>query len=91
MPKTTMNLRVDKALKKDAEKVIDELGLSMSAAINLYLKMIVRTKGIPFDLRITKEEPKKKNTPSKVVDEDDDFEDLDFDSSDSIRKAIEKL
>lgn len=86
-----MNLRVDKTLKKDAEKVIDELGLSMSAAINLYLKMIVRTKGIPFDLRITKEDKKKRNSPSKINDEDDDFEDLDFDSTDSIRKAIDKL
>ncbi len=91
MPKTTMNLRVDSKLKKDAEKVIDELGISMSAAINIYLKMIVRNKGIPFDLRITKEDPKKKTTVSKPVEDDDDFNDLDFDTSDSIRRAIDKL
>ncbi len=91
MPKTTLNLRIDSSLKKDAEKVVDELGITMSAAINLYLKMIVRTKGIPFDLKITKADPKKKVQPIKKEDLDDDLDDFDFDSSDSIRKAIEKL
>lgn len=91
MPKTTLNLRIDSNLKKDAEKVVDELGITMSAAINLYLKMIVRTKGIPFDLKIAKTDPKKKVQPIKKEDLDDDLDDFDFDPSDSIRKAIEKL
>lgn len=91
MPKTTLNLRIDKSLKKDAEKVVYELGITMSAAINLYLKMIVRTKGIPFDLKLTKTDPKKKVQPISKEDLDDGFDDFDFDSSDSIRKAIDKL
>ena len=52
MPKTTMNLRLDSQLKKKAENVIDELGISMSAAITLYLKAIVREKGIPFPVTL---------------------------------------
>lgn len=91
MPKTTMNLRVDQALKKDAEKVLNELGLSMSGAINLYLKMIVRTKGIPFDLKLTKNDPKKKQTVISDDSFDDNLDDLDFEGDESIRKAIEKL
>lgn len=91
MPKTTLNLRVDKSLKDSAEKVIDELGLSMSAAINLYLKMIVRTKGIPFDLKLVKNDPKKKTQPLSEDEFDDELDSLDFDDSESIRKAIGKL
>lgn len=91
MPKTTLNLRINKDLKKDSEKVLDELGLSMSGAIVLYLKMIVRNKGIPFDLKITKNEPKKKSSSSSNQNFDDEFDDLDFESDDSIRRAIEKL
>lgn len=91
MPKTTLNLRIDKDLKKDSEKVLDELGLSMSGAIVLYLKMIVRNKGIPFDLKIAKNEPKKKSSSSNNQNFDDEFDDLDFESDDSIRRAIEKL
>jgi DNA-damage-inducible protein J len=57
MPKTTMNLRIDASLKKEAEKVVDELGLSMASAVTLYLKALVREKGIPFAVSL---EPKKK-------------------------------
>ena len=91
MPKTTLNLRVDKALKKDAEKVLNQLGLTMSSAINLYLKMIVHEKGIPFDLKLGKPEPQKKTTKPKTDDFDGELDSLDFDSSDSIKKAIQKL
>ena len=75
MPKTTLNLRIDSNIKKQAEKVVDELGISMSAAIILYLKAIVRENGIPFDMRVKKPEPveapkpkakKKKARPVRV-------------------------
>lgn len=91
MSKTTLNLRVDKSLKDSAEKVVDELGLTMSAAINLYLKMIVRTKGIPFDLKLVKNDPKKKTQPISEDEFEDELDSLDFDDSESIRKAIGKL
>jgi DNA-damage-inducible protein J len=61
MPKTTMNLRIDASLKKEAEKVVYELGLSMASAVTLYLKALVREKGIPFSVTL---EPKKKNVPT---------------------------
>ena len=93
MPKTTLNLRIDSNIKKQAEKVVDELGISMSAAIILYLKAIVRENGIPFDMRVKKQEPveaskqKAKKKPKNHFD-DDEFE---LPGSDSIRAAIDKL
>ena len=48
MAKDTLNLRVEKDVKDAAEKILDELGLSMTAAVTLYLKAIARTRGIPF-------------------------------------------
>ncbi|MCF0232621.1 MAG: type II toxin-antitoxin system RelB/DinJ family antitoxin [Enterococcus sp.] len=51
MKKTTLNLRVDSKLKKQAEQVVSGLGISMSSAIVLYLNALVRENGIPFDLR----------------------------------------
>lgn len=93
MPKTTLNLRIDSNIKKQAEKVVDELGISMSAAIILYLKAIVRENGIPFDMKVRKQEPvetpkaKAKKKPKPTID-DDEFE---LPGSDSIRAAIDKL
>lgn len=45
-----IQLRIDEKTKKSAKKVLDKLGIDMSAAIKVYLKQIVITKGIPFPL-----------------------------------------
>lgn len=48
MTETRINIRIDKNTKKDAEKVFDKVGLSMSSAITLFLKRCINAKGIPF-------------------------------------------
>ncbi len=50
MSKDTLNLRIDGELKHSAEVVLDDIGLSMTAAVTLFLKAVVRTNGIPFQL-----------------------------------------
>ena len=48
----TINIRVDEDLKKQSEKIFDELGLGMTAAMTIFLKAVVRNNGIPFSLEI---------------------------------------
>lgn len=43
-----IRLRVDDEVKQNAEKVLDAIGLSMSAAINIFLKTVARENRIPF-------------------------------------------
>ena len=45
-----INLRVDDDVKRNAERTLDDIGLSMSAAINIFLKTVVRENRIPFEL-----------------------------------------
>ena len=45
-----MSFRVDDEIKKKAERTFDDIGISMSAAINIYLKTVVRENRIPFEL-----------------------------------------
>ena len=45
-----ISLRVDDEVKLNAEKTLDTIGLSMSTAINIFLKTVVREKRIPFEL-----------------------------------------
>lgn len=47
-----LNIRVDDPLKKQAEAIFSELGISLSAATTIFLKQVVRYNGIPFELRI---------------------------------------
>lgn len=45
-----ISLRVDDDVKRGAEQTFDEIGLSMSTAINIFLKKVARERRIPFEL-----------------------------------------
>ena len=45
-----INIRIDDSLKKEAEAIFANIGMTASTAINLFYKQVVRTHSIPFDL-----------------------------------------
>lgn len=51
MATTNFTVRMDAELKKQAEELFSELGLSMSAAMTVFLKQAVYEHGIPFEIR----------------------------------------
>lgn len=52
-PTTTM--RLDPELKDKALKILEPLGLTLTGAVNIFLKAVVREQGMPFDLRVEEE------------------------------------
>lgn len=51
-----INVKIDDEVKRRAELILDDIGLSMSAAINIYLKKIAREGRIPFELSAAKKD-----------------------------------
>ncbi len=49
---TTISVRMDADLKKDAENILGSLGLTPSQAINVFYKQITFQNGLPFPVRI---------------------------------------
>lgn len=45
---SNLNMRVNKKLKSDAEKVFSSIGLNTTAAITIFLKQTVNQGGLPF-------------------------------------------
>ena len=45
---STITVRVEEKVKKAANDVFKEVGMDMSTAINVYLKQVIRSNGIPF-------------------------------------------
>ncbi len=45
-----ISLRVDDNVKMQAESVCSEIGMSLSTAINIYLKRLGRERRVPFDV-----------------------------------------
>lgn len=51
----TVRARVDSKLKEETEKILNEIGLTTSQAITIFLKGVQRERGIPFELKIPNE------------------------------------
>lgn len=48
MSATNLNIRTDKDVKEQAEQIFAELGLNMTTAINLFLRVAIRKHGYTF-------------------------------------------
>lgn len=51
---TTLNLRVNPTVKQQAEIVLKQLGLPMATAVDMFLRQITLTGGIPFNVSLPK-------------------------------------
>lgn len=52
MATTNLNIRTDKSVKEEADRIFSELGLNMTTAINMFLRTTIREHGIPFSLKL---------------------------------------
>ena len=50
MPTTSVTVRMDVDLKKQAEALFDDMGLTMTTAITLFAKAVIRQNKIPFEI-----------------------------------------
>ena len=51
MDKETITVWLDTETKEQAEELFEDLGMSMSSAITIFLKQCVRKGGIPFEIQ----------------------------------------
>ncbi len=58
MEKTTTNktsmlhIRVKPDIKQEAEDILDNLGMTTTEAVNIYLKQIILNCGLPFEVKM---------------------------------------
>ena len=50
MSQTLVNIRMDENVKKNMEKLCNELGITISAAFNIFARKMIREHGIPFEV-----------------------------------------
>ena len=56
MSETVIRSRIDSSLKLEAQALLDRFGLTMSEDIRLFLHQVVLEKGLPFQVRLSKEQ-----------------------------------
>ena len=52
MATTNLNICTDKEVKDQADHIFSELGLTMTTAINVFLRTTIRMNGLPFELKL---------------------------------------
>ncbi|MBR2676367.1 MAG: type II toxin-antitoxin system RelB/DinJ family antitoxin [Solobacterium sp.] len=51
--KEEVNLKVDAQLKRDAEAVLEKLGIPLETAVEMFLNQIILREGIPFPVSLS--------------------------------------
>ena len=51
MNTSTLQIRIDSKTKIAAQKTLSDLGLDISSATKIFLKQVISTKSIPFEIR----------------------------------------
>lgn len=51
MNTSTLQIRIDSKIKMAAQKTLSDLGLDISSATKIFLKQVISTKSIPFEIR----------------------------------------
>lgn len=57
---TTVQIRIDEKMKREATKTLKAMGLDMSTGVKLFLAQVVNTKSIPFPVMSMEMLPREK-------------------------------
>jgi len=55
----TIAVRIEPAVKKEVEKILEAIGLSTSEAVNVFFRQVQLARGIPFKVEIPKKRTRK--------------------------------
>ena len=55
MANINITIRIDKELKKEADNLFHQLGMSFTTAVTIFAQQAVREQRIPFDIRLRQE------------------------------------
>lgn len=86
MANTSMNIRMDEELKKQAEALFGEIGMNMTTAINIFLRQAIRENAIPFT--ISRDVPNAVTEAAIMAAEKDEAMYGPFDSVDALMEAL---
>ena len=89
MSKTdTLHIRIEPSVKQKAEETLNDLGLSITEAINVFLKQVILNDGIPFEIK----KPKYNKETIQAIEDTKNGKNLSktFDSVDKMFEELDK-
>lgn len=87
MKSVNVTVRVDEELKKQADALFNDLGMSLSTAFNIFLRQSVREQQMPF--RISRNQPNSVTLAAMESAENDEDMYGPFDDIESLKEALD--
>ena len=56
MAQTAMTVRMDNQQKAQFDRLCEQFGMSANTAINIFVKAVIRSKSIPFSIKVNQED-----------------------------------
>ena len=83
-----LHIRVEPSVKKKAEATLNDLGLSITEAINVFLNQVILNDGIPFEIR----KPRIKNETIQALEDTKNGKNISktFNNVDEMFKELDK-
>ena len=48
----SLNVKIDRTIKKEADSIANALGMTLSTAINIFVRQMVNERAIPFQIKL---------------------------------------
>jgi len=80
----TVRARMEPGLKKEAERILDQLGLNTTEAIRIFFKQVQLQRGLPFEMKIPNEA-----THQAITDAKEGRELKEFDSTEELFEDLD--
>ena len=55
----SLNIKIDRSVKKEADSVANAMGMTLSTAINIFVRQMVSERAIPFKIHMAESEATK--------------------------------
>ena len=49
---TSLNIKIDRAVKKEADTIAHAMGMTLSTAINIFVRQMINERAIPFKVQL---------------------------------------
>lgn len=88
--------RIEPEVKKEAESILEELGIPVSVAINMFYKKIIASKGMPFEIKLENDPLKdiskmtKEELEEEIMKGYENFEKGEYKTAEEVFKSLKK-
>ena len=86
---SNLTVRLDAQLKKDAEQLFNDLGMTLSGAINIFLHQAIEQQGLPFQVKKSRPNRETLAAMKEAIELANDPNAKTFSSIEELRKDLE--